>query len=755
MNRHKSGAAKRKAKKVEEESLRKLTKVTTFFQPVHADIAVDDASEHQNIQPVDSDAMQEQTECVTSVESVGLTDAGSDETVGAKTTFYPLNDDPSEWPECISDEQRCDIVIRGPKQITKEFPYNSSRRRFTAAHYKRRMKNSESVSRSWLLYSDQNDSVFCFCCKLFGSGDSPFRTGMNTWEGLAKKLKQHETGRGHINCFNAWMDLLRGIKKQSTVDQMELQQLMKEREFWRAVIERLIDIVILLSERNLAFRGSNETLGSSSNGNFLGVFELCAKRDPILRELKERIINKETADHYLSNDTQNEIINMVAKHIENLNLSHVKLSKYYSIILDCTPDISHKEQMTLIIRYVNCMPGSGAEIKESFFGYINVVDTTGEGLLESFLTKMRELGLDVADCRGQSYDNGANMKGKNAGVQARLLRLNSKAFYLPCANHSLNLVITDAAKSSTHAINFFGILNRLYNIFAGSPARWEIINKNVPLAIKRQSDTRWESRVNCVKPLRYYLPNIISALEELVALSIQKQDGTVSSDAQSILENVSSWSFILSIVIWYEVLFHVNKASKLLQKKGASLEVVQTEIRTTYEFLKKYRESGYETARAQAQEMARKIEVEAEFPVTRSRRKKRLFSYENVDDSHDMSMEDKFRCDFFFKLMDESLSSIDERFQQFQHFSDIFGFLCSADQLCETHNRKEIGKCCVRLESCIGDIDAIELEMELDRFHSIIQENDQLKTSGDFLHYIYESELQECYANLAIALRIL
>ena len=197
---------------------------------------------------------------------------------------------------------------------------------------------------------------------------------------------------------------------------MELQQLMKEREFWIAVIERLIDIVILLSERNLAFRGSNETLGLSSNGNFLGVFQLCAKRDPILRELKERIINKETADHYLSNDTQNEIINMVAKHIENLNPSHVKMSNYYSIILDCTPDMSHKEQMTLIIRYVKCTPGSRAEIKESFFGYINVVDitdTTGEGLLESFLNKMRELGLDIADCRGQSYDNGENMKGKN------------------------------------------------------------------------------------------------------------------------------------------------------------------------------------------------------------------------------------------------------------------------------------------------------------------------------------------------------
>jgi len=42
-----------------------------------------------------------------------------------------------------------------------------------------------------------------------------------------------------------------------------------------------------------------------------------------------------------------------------------------------------------------------------------------------------ELGLDLADCRGQCYDNGANMKEKKAGVQAKLLEINSKTLYVP------------------------------------------------------------------------------------------------------------------------------------------------------------------------------------------------------------------------------------------------------------------------------------------------------------------------------------
>jgi len=98
-----------------------------------------------------------------------------------------------------------------------------------------------------------------------------------------------------------------------------------------------------------------------------------------------------------------------------------------------------------------------------------VLDTTGKGLLESFPEKIDICSLDIRDCRGQSSDNGSNMKGKIAGVQARMMELNPKAFYVPCASDSLNLVIVDGAKSSTAAFMFLGTLTRLYRIFSSSP----------------------------------------------------------------------------------------------------------------------------------------------------------------------------------------------------------------------------------------------------------------------------------------------
>ena len=64
--------------------------------------------------------------------------------------------------------------------------------------------------------------------------------------------------------------------------------------------------------------------------------------------------------------------------------------------------------------------------------------------------------------RGQSYDNGSNMKGKHQGVQRRLLDINSKALYMPCACHSLNLVVSDMAHSCLKDISFFGVVQRIY-----------------------------------------------------------------------------------------------------------------------------------------------------------------------------------------------------------------------------------------------------------------------------------------------------
>ena len=198
----------------------------------------------------------------------------------------------------------------------------------------------------------------------------------------------------------------------------------------------------------MAFRGTDEKLITPNNGNFLGLVQLIAKFDPVLHEHCRRINNNEVNEHHLGKNIQNELIQLISSNILKEIVLGISKSKYYSVILDCTPDISHQEQMTVILRLVE-IKDKTVNIVERFVGFLQVEESTGLGLTKAILQKLNDLGLSISDCRGQGYDNGANMKGCNKGVQARIFEINKRAFFVPC--HNLNLLLSDMANSSVDA----------------------------------------------------------------------------------------------------------------------------------------------------------------------------------------------------------------------------------------------------------------------------------------------------------------
>ncbi|CAG9796067.1 unnamed protein product [Diatraea saccharalis] len=91
--------------------------------------------------------------------------------------------------------------------------------------------------------------------------------------------------------------------------------------------------------------------------------------------------------------------------------------------------------------------------------------------------------------------------------------MNPRVFYVPCAAHSLDLVVNNAAKNSLEVTNFFGIVQEIYGFFSASISRWDEIMKRMPtLTLKLLSNTRWESRFDALKTLCFNMDKIYDAV---------------------------------------------------------------------------------------------------------------------------------------------------------------------------------------------------------------------------------------------------
>jgi hypothetical protein len=134
------------------------------------------------------------------------------------------------------------------------------------------------------------------------------------------------------------------------------------------VLKRIIAAIKFLTSTRLPLSGDNQTIGSGSNGNYLGIMELLSQYDPFLcKHIKKYCNAGKGIPSYLSVTICKEFTELMGSKVLAATVTEIQKAKNFSISVDSTPDIAHINPLTFILRYVkNAVP------KERFLQFIPI-----------------------------------------------------------------------------------------------------------------------------------------------------------------------------------------------------------------------------------------------------------------------------------------------------------------------------------------------------------------------------------------------
>uniref|UniRef100_A0A8C3S7H5 TTF-type domain-containing protein n=1 Tax=Chelydra serpentina TaxID=8475 RepID=A0A8C3S7H5_CHESE len=553
------------------------------------------------------------------------------------------------------------------------FPKDNENRSFHPTHYWREIPNADKVERPWLMYSKTQNTAYCFCCKLFQTNVPATlgSTGTKDWKNLASNLACHEKAANHQRSFHRWKELEMRLRLKATIDDQHQEKIASESLYWQNVLKRLIVILRMLATQNLALRGTSDQLYVPNNGNFLKIVELMAEFDAVLQEHLRRVTTQEMyTPHYPGKTIQNEIIQLLATKVKQKIVADLNSARYYSVILDYTPDISHNEQITLMVHFVTTTEPSEnvpamVTVREHFLEFIDIDDTTGAGMTNVLLKKLEDTGIAVADMRGQGYDNGVNMRRKNREVQIRIRELNPQAFFVPCSSRSLNSVVSNAASASSEAAEFF----------------------------------------NHIKHQIGKIDDAIVAIMEDNAMTGTVHGRTVA-EGNGITRNIHNFKFLCGLVLWHDILFEINVVSKRLQGVDLDISGAMEQLDKAKSYLQSYQsDEGFQNVLKSAQNLAEELHTEALVPPIQEYKshRRRYFDYEAWDNP-ERDLKQQFKVEFFNQVLHCSIYS-------------IFGMLYDIPKLL-TISEEDLHQQCRALETALThddmcDIDASDLGDEL------------------------------------------
>ena len=178
----------------------------------------------------------------------------------------------------------------------------------------------------------------------------------------------------HINAKIAQVVFLQGRSIGPCLDQQEKgENLLRRKKVVtnRSIMKRIVDTVVFLGKQGLAFRGHRESLDHPevNKGNFLEALDYLSTYDVTIDNHLEKVRKQQVLLKgrdgekrgakgwgakltFLSNDTQNNAINIIGKEISSEIVKEIGNCRAWALIADTTPDIRHHEQLSICANYI-------------------------------------------------------------------------------------------------------------------------------------------------------------------------------------------------------------------------------------------------------------------------------------------------------------------------------------------------------------------------------------------------------------------
>jgi hypothetical protein len=558
----------------------------------------------------------------------------------------------------------------------------ASNRHFCSSYYFSQNSLNEQVKRPWLAYSFRGDYCYCHVCWLFGDAQAQSSTwvsGIRDWQHLSQSIEAHVKSKQHRHCVGAYATYAEG----KSVDSQMRKIVLEEERKWNHILTQQFGLLRLLTGLGLPVRGHRETVDSNNPGVYLSLLRFMSNSDPTLAQH----LAGDSRIKYVSKTIMEEQIKLLAREVHSVLIAECKAAKFYTVIVDGSPDISHKDQMAILLRYVAIDRNKKlVDIHERFIGYFQVIDGTAKGIcniIEKVL--FEDCKLEHKYLTGQAYDGASVMSGSKGGVQAVMkdrLREKGNTFvpYVHCPPHQLNLVLLHAAESGhpmppVEVLKFFDVVQSVYNYFSCSYRRWQhlvtsqsesqsddaphafpdpnieddsdtetdtVIQQSVnhsselvdideseiharkPRTLKSLSTTRWSARKDATSALLAHFGSVVESLAVLIDDQHDADEVKQAHDLQYQLD----WTFLLTLVWWNDVLLTIDSASRLLQAKRNDLFMVADCFRLTAVHIEELRSDlKFKEYMKHVTEMWLSLGFpadEATFKQTRIRRKKRM-----------------------------------------------------------------------------------------------------------------------------------